>query len=544
MLTPEQIRQARQSVGLDPVSSDPNQMSVEDRIAKRQQGYQAKVNPKPVPEKSTFQNLKEDVGKRVGYIKDSFNRQVTGEQNPISTGLQVVGQVAGGIGDAWGAAIKGTYHALPDQIEKSINKDASAAGKAFLHTKVGQAGLTALQNGMGDYTAWSKLNPEAAANIEAVVNIVSLLPIGKAGEVVAQTGLKKVAVGAKKLIPIVEKAATVQEDVERQAFLKNLVRPLESSKRNLDEVGRTTETGQGLFRKTEVKASPQEEASIEELKNIPTVHPGNSNQQNWNAVRDEISNEAQTLEKNLSKNDFIFPKKELKSKLITNAKTLVAESPVIVGDAEKIANKLINKFMQIMEENPAKATGLLKARKAYDQWAKETLGSTKLFDPKTHNAYEVTNKMLRDTVNIFLDEKATNVEVKRSLARQSRLYNALDNIRPKAAREADTVLGRLFDWSGRVLGEKNRAVQIMATIAGIGGLGAASTFAPAVATLGGAGTTAWLIKKAVTSPSTKRALVNWLRAVEKAATAQGDKATLKDLQFIKGLTEAGQSHEK
>jgi hypothetical protein len=62
----------------------------------------------------------------------------------------------------------------------------------------------------------------------------------------------------------------------------------------------------------------------------------------------------------------------------------------------------------------------------------------------------------------------------------------MDNIKPKAAFEADSAIGRVFDRVGETLGIKNKVVQGAATVAGIGGLGAAATFAPFVAQLGGA----------------------------------------------------------
>jgi hypothetical protein len=83
-----------------------------------------------------------------------------------------------------------------------------------------------------------------------------------------------------------------------------------------------------------------------------------------------------------------------------------------------------------------------------------------------------------------LEEKAPTLGIKSSLKRQSSLFNALDTLEVKAAQEADNAIGRAMQRIGMVLGTKSKVVQAVAAAAGIGGLGAAATFAPAVAIIG------------------------------------------------------------
>ena len=77
----------------------------------------------------------------------------------------------------------------------------------------------------------------------------------------------------------------------------------------------------------------------------------------------------------------------------------------------------------------------------------------------------------------MLDEKAINLGIKDSLTQQSRLYKAMENIAPKAAEEANTQLGRIMQGVGKKLGTRNKAVQGLAALTGIGVFGASAAYA-------------------------------------------------------------------
>ncbi len=109
-------------------------------------------------------------------------------------------------------------------------------------------------------------------------------------------------------------------------------------------------------------------------------------------------------------------------------------------------------------------------------------------------------------MNTVLDENATNLWKKDSLRKQSALYRAMDNIAPKAAQEANTPLLRALDSVGKVLGVKSHIVQGIAAAVGIGGLGAAATFAPPVAIFGGIGFVTYKAGKLVMSPEVRIAV--------------------------------------
>jgi len=101
---------------------------------------------------------------RFGEVKKTFGETARGEISPVETGVRVVGDVAGSVGDVVGAAIS-------PQIEKLAQKE--WAKPAF----------EALAGGMEKYEDWknsSELNRRSAEVIESVINIADLVGASKA----------------------------------------------------------------------------------------------------------------------------------------------------------------------------------------------------------------------------------------------------------------------------------------------------------------------------------------------------------------------------
>jgi hypothetical protein len=323
---------------------------------------------------------------------------------------------------------------------------------------------------------FSQKYPEAAKDFSNVFDIGALALAMKQPKIKPTNTLVKT--GQK-----IESQANKVIAQDKQTFLEKLIRPEQTKAVKEAQVGRTTEVGKGVFKKSYIKPTGQESASIDAVSKIPNVSAKNTYQQNFNIIKEHNIKEAVKLESSIAKNDFVIPKKEIVSRL-NEAKIKVSESPLITGDAVKTADKLLIKANQLIAENPGTGSGVLKARKAYDLWVESQ--KPKVFDAKVDSAFTIANREIRNTFNTILEEKAPNLGIKASLKNQSSLYRAMDNIKPKAAFEADSAIGRVFDRVGETLGIKNKVVQGAATVAGIGGLGAAATFAPFVAQLGGA----------------------------------------------------------
>lgn len=369
-------------------------------------------------------------------------------------------------------AIKDTFDKLPPEAQKFI-KEVPDIGESLLNIGILFSGGTAK-------------GKKPATAVEAPI-------VGKAGAAVEKSGIKA------------EKAA-------RQKFVRELIKPTQTSKVKEAQVARTTETGRGIFKRSLIEPTKAELAAEKAVIPIKGVKPSNTFQQNFNVIQAKNKIAAEKLKTAIKKNDFIFPKKELSKRL---KQTRAELDKTLVGDAQKQADKLIKEITRRVDAAGAKGSELLQVRKDFDVWVKSQKGKG-VFDPARENAFTIANRDIRRTLNTFLDEKATSVAVKKSLANQSSLFKAMDNLTSKAAVEADTAFRRFFQRADKVLGTKNKIVQATAAAVGIGGLGAAATFAPAAAAGAGAGFALFKAGKAIASPKVRKALGIFLKGVDKA----------------------------
>jgi len=465
------------------------------------EAMQPKGQPQqPAKESGGFiQGVASDLAKRGQNIKSDFMADMKSAQKPSlkgavgaafgKTGVNFLGQVAGGVFDVAGQAIKTGYEKLvPEQTKEDIKNTTLDV----LQTPAGQAGLSALKAGTDVWDKFKEANPDTAKYLGNVVNIASVLPVSApVGEGLTATG------------KVIEASGEKATSILKSKLAQDIVKAAETKAVKLDQVGRTTEIGRGLLKKSIIEPTKLEKMAADEVAKIPEITAKNTMQQNYNIIKKYAIDEAKNLESAVKSNPFIISKKEIMSRLNGAAKDL-SGSPLIVGDAEKMANRLVEGAKKIVSEEAGNGSGLLSARKRFDQWVLSQ--KPKAFDAKAENAFTMANKAVRDTLNTVLDEKATSVGVKNSLRKQSSLYRAMENVAPKAATEADSAIGRILQRAGDILGTKNRVVQAVAAAAGIGGLGAAATFAPAAAVLGGTGFVLYRGGKFILKPEVRTAI--------------------------------------
>lgn len=106
--------------------------------------------------------------------------------NPLSRGLQGTGQIAGAVGDVIGAGVGAVAKGV-DTLTGGVISD---AGKQILSTELGQAAVKAIQGGEESYSQFKQANPEFSGNLEAIVNIGSLVPIGGAVNAAGKTAIE------------------------------------------------------------------------------------------------------------------------------------------------------------------------------------------------------------------------------------------------------------------------------------------------------------------------------------------------------------------
>ncbi len=107
------------------------------------------------------------------------------------------GEAAGGVGDIIGSALQTGYeNIVPEPVKKGI----TGINKTIIDTPIGQMGINALKQGVEYWNLFKKSYPEAAKDIEATVNIASVVPFLKPAKAVIGEGLD-IAKDTYKLIP-------------------------------------------------------------------------------------------------------------------------------------------------------------------------------------------------------------------------------------------------------------------------------------------------------------------------------------------------------
>jgi len=442
-----------------------------------------------------------------GLGRTAFTIGSQGAQLGLSTGFRSVGNVLSA--------------ALPDFIEDPIRRKLGDKTEDFLGSEQGQQTVDLVVKLNDAVDTLEPKNQQLVRDVaDTLLSGVDVVSGGVAGQV-TRRGATQVGRQAG------EKGASLLRQAEKdaadnaQAKLVDLITDTSTPTKRASIAGRTTEGG--FFSGRTVNPSSRDLEIVNELVTTPGIKVNRSALFNVNALSKEIRREAEALTKAIEENNFIFPKKEANARLVSVAEDLKATNPNIVGDAEKMADRVFAKMQTFIEANEGTAAGALKARKEFDRYV--TSNKPKAFDKEDN--YNTIVREARRTVNDFIEEKAIDVDVKKSLQRQSRLLEAQDVLKTKAGKESTTGFVRALDRATEALGTKNRVVQLLATAVGIGGLGAAATFAPAVAAVGGVTIAANLITKALKSPTSRKALAKALLAIEKALPkAKGEEKTI------------------
>lgn len=122
-------------------------------------------------------NVKSAVGERVDKLGTGLMR----DQNPISSGLQTVGTGAGIIGDVIFEGIKAL---TPETVKAPIREGI----KSVVENPATQDVLTKVNE-------WTKQHPEAADNLNAIMDIAGMIPAWKAPEAGLGLGIKTLKAG-------------------------------------------------------------------------------------------------------------------------------------------------------------------------------------------------------------------------------------------------------------------------------------------------------------------------------------------------------------
>jgi len=486
------------------------------------------------------QGVAKTIFETLGEISSLGVKRPKGRPGVAESAFQGVGVVAGGaldiIGEGVSAAAGGAFDILqtfdrafvPGDLRASRDEQVKAVwGEVVGNDKV-QAAVAAAGQGFEAYKQWAEKNPREARNLEAAANIgLVLAPVkGKpAGAPAPQTivGRAGERVGA---------AATRQTVETRASFIDDLVRPKTTKKVREAEILRTSE-GAGLTGGRTVTPAASEKAIADVVTTIPGVTKKNTDLKNLQVIQKENVREAASLATKLEQSTVKIPRTDIRSAM-DDVVLKLKDNPLLVGDAAKTGERVVaqaNKFLSAEKNTPA---GVLRARKQFDAWVKNQ--KPKIFDPQTESALSIAVREPRQAMNDIIERAVPTLGVKKSLSRQSKMFDAIDNIGPKAADEAATKIGRLAQNVSRATGlDKGLRESITKlTIGGaaIGGLGFSGGIGPAV-TAGVALAAGVSAKRALTSAQAKKAVSALLSQADKAIRVAKQRNLTADLQRLR-----------
>lgn len=320
------------------------------------------------------------------------------------------------------------------------------------------------------YNQGAQANPRLAADANAFLNMGNSLAMVKGGLDAASGTASAVGSGLK----------NVGQDIidNRKAnFAKNLVMPVPTKSVLEDQVSRTTQTP--ILGRKIVSPDNLEQNSINAVSEIPGVSKIKSYQSNYNIISEANQKEAENLISSLKQNDVTIADDTIINAL-SNVRNNLAKNPYVVGGGEKAAEATVNNALDIIQKHPQTASGLLQARKEFDSFIKSQ--KPKIFDTASDSPVTAAVREVRQSINDLVDQAVPNTDVRASLGKQSALYNAMDNIEPKAAAEGNNRVSRFIKSTSDKIPIKNPIVKGAAEVAALGGLGTAAVTAPAAAT--------------------------------------------------------------
>lgn len=313
-----------------------------------------------------------------------------------------------------------------------------------------------------------------------------------------------------------ESSAEASAKAAREAFAQKLISPKETAAVKLDQTMRTTEKGVGPFKRSVVAPTKREVQMANAVSELP-LNPKGTYQSNLNIIKEANIAEAEALKTSLEANNFSYESSELSSRF-SKVQGELKNNPVLVGDAAKVADKLISEVKRRIEGSPKDGASLLQVRKDFDSWVEIQKGSG-VFDPAKENAFSTALRPIRRAINDFLEEKAPTAGVKMSLSKQSALFDAMDNIAPKAALEANSAWQRVAQKVHEVSG-KLRLGPTGVAVTGVGGAYGLWAAPQLAAIIGGVGAGAFFVYKAgkmLMSPKLRIATSQLLHILEKVA---------------------------
>lgn len=379
---------------------------------------------------SYTQSIANDMGAATRKIGDIWANQ---DLNPASRGVQILATAGNAAFAPVNEAISRGYNSLPDKVTKPISNAISSGVGAIsgaYHKGVDSLADTSQGKAIGDYLMDSphaqKIMQEVSDDGKSLANVLTL------GKIKPKIGELSEAAGN-----ILYDSGKAVQDLAHQKYIQDLVLPKETPTVKADKALNTKqEDGKNIY-----QPSPAEVEMAKTVGEIPGIGKSLSPQGNLSKIVEANRNEANSLQETLQRNNVSVDLGIIQNGINQSMKNL-ADHPYVTGDgvpASLNVVKIMNKaILDNAEQNGTITTAnLLKARKDFDKAL-----PPRVFTSTTDTPVMVAAKEMRKTINEAIASADPSANVLESLKKQSVLYDAADNIAPKAAGEAITPFKR------------------------------------------------------------------------------------------------------
>jgi len=479
----------------------------------KSQGYQ----PEEFVSKESYRKVLADAGKTVDdlpvFLEELRQKEEAGTLSNRERGIYSSLSGRGGLGtglDLVGTGIslsaREVSKFIPDSVEKKVVDGVTDAVKKLGEIPTVQKGLEAIGEGYQSYLQWKSENPNDAMGVESIINVAEVFaPSFKRKPIPDKTMFRT---QADKQFDRAKHLETNQ----RRDYLEDFITPVSTKANDEERVKRMTQNDKG---RNVYNPSQEEIEMVNVLKRTP-INADNSLVGNMVILKKEVSKAHNSLVKQLGKSKVRLNKKELNTELEAIVDDLQETNTVLVGDASVVAKRIFSKAQQLMAKTDGSPAQLMQVRRDLDKWVEKSGKGS--FDGN-ENAYTVAQRAVRDFLNTKVADAVPETAVLDKLRKQHLLLRAEDRLRPKAAQEADTKLGRRIDnfyhATGTtppktMLGKVATVGLATSIVGGAGFLGAL----PYLATGIGAGTIGYAVYRGSISPSLRKALAKSLRVTD------------------------------
>ena len=354
-----------------------------------------------------------DVGRSFGKIGSGIatavGKGLEGQINPFSAGLQSIGAVAGGVGDLTDTALEHTP--LLGSAYKGVKNVIGEVASAAAETETGQK---LIQKGQ----EFAEKHPEAAGNIGAVGNIATAIPILK-GASVAKSAVSQGTQGILK--GSVEKAAATA--LKTNPSLNDVKAGI---KKGLVKAGKH---GPELGPDDAKQLSTQH---VADLMREGKISKNASHSEIANATQRAADAEAMSLESRLAKSEIqnIVQPEDFQGL----AERVMKRAGTSATSGENPAKTLLKVFEENLPDGKeVLPVDILKARRAVGQFIRENRGDWNQRGVLT--GFKSARDAFWDESRTLLANLAPDVDVFKSLEKQTALYRVLDYVAPDVKKE-------------------------------------------------------------------------------------------------------------